>query len=360
MDEILDKMPPEPAHERRDAREEVANKVVQLTKNTELKPLLLGIFAEYDIFPKEKSLIVMDGTQATELIQRFVVAKKVAGCTNRTCKLYYRNLTLFFDFSKTLPAQTQHTDIQRFLAKKITDGCSKVYQQNLYRTLSSFYKWMVREELIVKDPTLKVDPPKARAQKKKAFTDMDVELIRNACQNAYETALIEVMLSTACRVFEVGELTRAQVENSEIPIIGKGEKPRNVFLNAKAQVAIANFLAERKDDNPYLFPASICAEGKSLAEVKKGWYMIPEKVSANKHLDNSAIEAIVRRIGKRAGVSNCHPHRFRRTCATWALRHGMPIIIVQQMLGHSSLETTQRYLDIEDNELREAHKKFVN
>lgn len=345
---------------RRDARDELANKIVGIINNPEMKPLVLGIMSAYDIFPKETAIIVADSNQAAELTRRFLVAKKVAGCTDRSCKTYYQNLIRFFKFVQVPPTAVQHTDIQRYLAYKITTGCSKAYQQNICRTLSSFYKWLIREEIITKDPTLKVDVPKVKVQHKKAFTDMDVELLRNACKDSYETALIEVMLSTACRAFEVGQLTIEQVQKPEILIIGKGEKPRNVFLNARAQVAIANYLKERKDDNPYLFPASICADGHALTEVQKEWYKDPSKVSSTKHIDNGLIECKMRKLGKRAGVTNCHPHRFRRTCATWALRRGMPINIVQQMLGHSSLETTQRYLDIDDNELVEAHKKYVN
>ena len=67
----------------------------------------------------------------------------------------------------------------------------------------------------------------------------------------------------------------------------------------------------------------------------------------------------MRSIGKRAGVENVHPHRFRRTGATMALRQGMPILQVSKMLGHNSLETTQIYLDISDEELQQAHNKYV-
>ena len=306
--------------DRRDARDELANKIVGIINNPEMKPLVLGIMSVYDIFPKETAIIVADNNQAAELTRRFLVAKKVAGCTDRSCKTYYQNLVRFFKFVQVPPTTVQHTDIQRYLAYKITTGCSKAYQQNICRTLSSFYKWLIREEIITKDPTLKVDVPKVKVQRRKAFTDMDVELLRNACRDSYETALVEVMLSTACRAFEVGQ---------------------------------------RKDNNPYLFPASICADGHALTEVQKEWYKDPSKVSPTKHIDNGLIECKMRKLGKRAGVTNCHPHRFRRTCATWALRRGMPINIVQQMLGHSSLETTQRYLDIDDNELVEAHKKYV-
>ena len=76
-------------------------------------------------------------------------------------------------------------------------------------------------------------------------------------------------------------------------------------------------------------------------------------------IDAGTVEAIIRKLGKRVGVKNCHPHRFRRTGATLALRSGMPITTVQKLLGHNNIETTQIYLDISDDELEQAHKKYV-
>ena len=89
------------------------------------------------------------------------------------------------------------------------------------------------------------------------------------------------------------------------------------------------------------------------------WYTVPDLVDETQHCDSSTIEAVVRNIGKRAGVENVHPHRFRRTGATMALRAGMPILQVSKLLGHEQLSTTQIYLDITDDELNEAHTRFV-
>ena len=89
------------------------------------------------------------------------------------------------------------------------------------------------------------------------------------------------------------------------------------------------------------------------------WYRHPDLVHKSMHQDLSSIESVVRKIGKRAGVEKVHPHRFRRTCATFALRRGMPIEQVSMMLGHESIDTTQIYLDISDKDLELSHKKYV-
>lgn len=85
---------------------------------------------------------------------------------------------------------------------------------------------------------------------------------------------------------------------------------------------------------------------------------MPEIVGSD-HIDKSAIERMIRKLGKKAGVENTHPHRFRRTGATFALRKGMPIEQVSKLLGHESIETTQIYLDISQDELCQAHRKYV-
>lgn len=346
-----------------DGRNELADRIAEALHQTDVKMLLLGIMSGFEITKKETGMIVYDGGQTEYLIKRFLVAKKVKGCTDKTCRLYAQNLRRAFAFIGKSPLQCDHTDIQAYIANLILKGCGKDYQQNNLRTMSSFYGWLTREELIDKNIMMKIDPIKNKPKQKKAFTEMDVEKIRMACETKREAALIEVLLSTGCRVHEVATLRIDQSRQEEMTIIGKGEKQRTVYLNAKAQLAIQAYLNERNDNNPYLFPASInVGRPANKAPALKGmakWYIYPEQVSKNACNDNGTIEAIIRKIGKRAEVQQCHPHRFRRTCATMALRRGMDVTLVQKMLGHESLATTQRYLDIANEDLKTAHKRYI-
>lgn len=346
-----------------DDRDELADKIADALHIQDGKALILGLMSEFDISKKQTGLIVYDGGQTDYLIKRFLIAKKVKGCTDKTCKLYNDNLRRAFAYINKSPIQCDHTDIQAFIASLIMRGCGKDYQQNNMRTLSSFYGWLTREEMIDKNIMLKIDPIKNKPKQKKAFTEMDVEKIRMACKTRRESALVEVLLSTGCRVYEAASLQINQCQQEEMIITGKGEKQRTVYLNAKAQLAIKAYVNERKDENPYLFPASVnVGRPANKAPALKGmanWYIYPEQISKDSHSDNSTLEAIIRTIGKCAGVKQCHPHRFRRTCATMALRRGMDVTLVQKMLGHESLATTQRYLDIADEDLKMAHKRFV-
>ena len=346
------------SHSSTDGSNELADKIAEVFNLTDGKDLLVGLMSGYEIKKKEQGMIVYDGGKTAYLIKRFALAKRVKGCTENTCKAYTSTLNRFFTLLGKDPTQCEHTDVQAYIARLIIDKRSKEHQSNIVRTLSTFYKWLSTEGLVEKNIMDKVDRIKVKPKHKKSFSDMDVEKIRLACRTKRESAMVEVLLSTGCRAFECSELKIEQCKGEEIQIVGKGEKQRTVYLNAKAQIAIEVYLKERKDDNPYLFPKSTSV-GRKPPRGGVNWYVDVTQVSKDDHIDKSALESIMRKIGKKAGVENCHPHRFRRTCATFALRRGMDVTLVQLMLGHESLETTQRYLDISDEELKNAHKKYV-
>ena len=177
--------------------------------------------------------------------------------------------------------------------------------------------------------------------------------------------VVEVLLSTWCRVSELTHIRIDEIQGDKIVVHGKGEKDRTVFLNAKAQIAIKNYLAKRKDKNPYLLPRS--CEAGNVASFTKGkkkanhckWYEDPELVDEKDPCDKGTVESMVRGIGKKAGVKNVHPHRFRRTGATFALKAGMPFMTVSKLLGHANIAVTQVYLDINDEDLENEHGKYV-
>ena len=321
------------------------------------------IMNDYKILPKEEALVVWTEGKNEYYVKRFLLAKAVAGCTQRTLKSYkdylYRSFALLGKDADTVSA----SDIQVYLAKLISSS-SKTNADNHRRVLSSFYTWCQKEELILKNPMNKVESIKIRTKKKKAFTDTECELIRDNCRTCRERAIVEVLFSTWCRVSEIVSIKVSDMDYAAVEILGKGAKYRTVYLNARAQIAVNNYLAERKDSNPYLFPRmkDECRIGGKMGDIRRtaeNWYKDPDKVDLLGSSGASTIEQIVRDIGKRAGVDNVHPHRFRRTGATLAMRHGMPIEQVSKLLGHEQLSTTQIYLDLDEDTLKNAHGKFV-
>ena len=319
--------------------------------------------SKYDIKKAVTDIVPYQGDVNEQIIMRFLVAKTAAGLSQRTLKEYKGTLTRILQKIGKPYTQITASDVRLYLAYRINrDGITKVAADNERRDLSTFYAWLRREEILLKNPMDKVEAIKVTKKKKKAFQNMEIEKIRFACRDEMEKALVEVLVSTWARVSEVAQMKIADMEDGKITVHGKGDKYREVYLSPKAQIAIQGYLNKRNDDSPYLFPK--CA--RPGAAITKGiekkdahvWWMYPENVG-NGPKTTSSIEDMIKRLGKLAGVENCHPHRFRRTGATMALRSGMQMIEVSKLLGHENVATTQIYLDIDEKQLQEIHGKYV-
>lgn len=357
-------------NEVRDERESLINEVCMYLVGRGIEPgeakdALYIIMNKYEITSRCTSLAEMKEDRNDFLLNRFMIAKTVKGCSKRTLKLYGTELKRILQaIGKTVDDITAD-DIRYYLAvRQRRDGVSKTTADNELRYLRSFFQYLVADELVIRNPTAKVDRVKCERRKKDALTDIEVERLRVAVEGLREPAIIEVLLSTGCRVSELVQIQISDIDKNKVLVYGKGAKERYVYLNARAMIAIERYLAERKDKNPYLF-----AGGKSqlITGLKDGykrrqltdWWKDPDLVSEDKPIDKGTIEQLLRKIAKKAGVEKANPHKFRRTCATMALRRGMPIEQVSKMLGHEELSTTQIYLDLSEDELAQAHKKYV-
>ena len=326
-----------------------------------IKAKLTVVLDDYQICPKQEALVVYTEGKNDYYLRKFLLAKAVAGRQERTLRQYKdevgRALRGIGKDADTITAD----DIQVYLAKVLSRGGSKCYCDNIRRDLSSFYNWLYREEIIRTNPMNKIDNIKFKREKEKALTDMEIEMMRQACQTTMQKAIMEMLLSTGCRAAELVSIKIADMDEDKVSILGKGGKWRTVYINAKAFVAIKNYLADRKDTNPYLFPREINTKDRTMISnfSRKDLFKDPRLVTKADHFGRDSVNNMVRTIGKRAGVKGVHTHRFRRTCATQALRHGMPIELVSMMLGHEQISTTQIYLDIRDDDLQAAHRKYV-
>lgn len=351
-------------------RQELIEKIVfclqtQDVEVADIRDRLTIILNDYEVTTRETALTVRNEDKNRYYLRKFLIAKTVSGRTERTIKYYEKVIANILEKINKTADEITTDDIRYYLAiRERRDGVTKTTANNELRCLKSFYMYLQTEEEIEKNPCLKIEQIKTKKVKRPAFTEMEVEKIRAACETTREVAIVEILLSTGCRVTELTQMKINELKQDSIIVHGKGEKDRTVYLNAKAVMALEKYLKERKDTNPYIFCKGIKTVG---APVKKGenqkvlkeWYKYPEKVEKDGHQDKSAIENVVRKIGKRAGVKKVHPHRFRRTCATFALRRGMPIEQVSKMLGHENISTTQIYLDLTEEELQQAHKKYV-
>lgn len=296
------------------------------------------VLNDYDIRKKETGLTEASGDRRQKAIQMFLVTKKVEGCTESTIRYYMGTLRKFFNEIDCPVAEIGADQIRYYIAIRSTrDGLSKTSQDNELRILKSFFKWCAGEDYIQKDPTINVKAVRKERRLKKPFTETELELIRRHAGSLRDTAIIEVLYSTGARVSELCGMNRDDVCGDEIIVFGKGEKERVVYLNARAQLSVKEYLRTRTDSNEALF--------------------IGEKTG--QRIGRGGVETMIRKTGKRAGVRNCHPHRFRRTAGTLALNRGMPLEQVQQMLGHESIETTTIYARSTEKNVKASHGKYV-
>lgn len=329
---------------------------------------------DYDIIKTTTEIDIYRGDDIAKYINMFLISKRVAGRTERTLKKYGDSLKMFFREINKSPLEIVSDDIKMFIAiKDVRDNASKVYQKNLLRDISSFYTWMMKEEYVMKNPMNKVEEIKAPKIKKQAFTEEELIKMRLKCDGDIRLqCMFEMLVSTWCRITELVQIKLTDIaDNHEsVMIFGKGQKERICYINASAKIYLERYLAERKDNNIYLFPNCKATENEFEREAQalpslckkykvklKDWWMVPELVGIN-HVDKGTVETRIRKLGKAVGTK-AHPHKFRRTGATFALRRGMPIEKVSKLLGHESIETTQAYLDIQDYELESAHRKYV-
>lgn len=332
----------------------------------EVKMRITMILSDYHIDQEERALAVYEADETQVVLKKFLAAKIAAGLSPNTIVNYKSYISKVLRTIGKPYDEITADDIRYYLAMRVQrDGITKTSANNERRPLSSFYAWLQKEEILLKNPMSKVDGIKDTKKKKRAFSKLELEEIREACRSTREQLLVEILISTWARVSEIAQIRIDEIEEDKVLVHGKGDKDRLVYLTAKAQLLLKKYLEERTDHNPYLFPrAKYTGDAiKYTAGIERSrqacWYMNSELVAEEGHANRDTLEALIRNIGKRAGVANCHPHRFRRTGATMALRAGMPLMQVSKLLGHAQIGTTQIYLDISDEELMQAHEKYV-
>lgn len=276
-----------------------------------------------------------------ELIKKFISAKEIEGCSKRTTK-YYESTLLKMN-SKMNKGITHMTtdDLRSYLTDyQKVNNCSKASVDNVRRNLSSFFSWLEEENYILKSPMKRIHKIKTDKVIKETYSDETLELLRDNCNCLRDLAIIDILASTGMRVGELVKLNINDIdfENRECVVFGKGNKERPVYFDARTKIHLKNYLNSRNDSNQALFV--------SLDEPYN-------------RLNISGVEIRLRQLGRKLGIPKVHPHKFRRTVATKAIDKGMPIEQVQSLLGHSQIDTTMHYAMVNQNNVKESHRKYV-
>lgn len=303
----------------------IMNKLSELSNTHKLN------LKENEINIKNKYDILMD----------FLIIKKLEGCTIETITGYYTILSKFVHYINKPFSNVSTENIREYLINYQTrNSVTNRSLDDIRRCISSFFNYLEDEGITDRNPTRKVHKIKYDKVIKKPFTDVELEKIRDSCKTPREKALVDLLASTGCRVSEVMrmDISDFDMEKREVLVYGKGNKERIVYIDARTKLHIQEYINTRHDDNSALFVTS-----------RKPY----------RRLSKNVIENIIRDISKESGVANVHPHRFRRTLATSLINKGMPIEQVQVILGHSKLETTTIYAQVNQESVKMNHSRFT-
>ena len=318
-------------------------------KARELVACVALLMKDYDIVLQNQTtdLVVSDLDKDNVMVQKFLMSRKVKGRTDRTIKFYIDSIRRTRRRIQKPLKEITVDDIRWYSSiREFQDKVARVTIQNELHAMSSLMEFLSADGYIQGNPVKKFGEYKIPKKMKKAFTEYEIEKMRGVIETKKEAAFFEILLSTGCRVSELAGIHKDEIRGDKILVHGKGQKDRNVIMNTRAKIALEDYMASKCEESkmsPWLFPKE---EHKYVCKY-------PEE-----HTSTSSIEQAIKRIGKKVGVQ-AHPHKFRRTCATFALRRGMDIIYVGKMLGHENITTTQIYLELNEEEMDYQHKKYV-
>lgn len=275
------------------------------------------------------------------LVEVFLSAKRVEGCSEKSLKYYKATIETMLDTTKKNVQEIVTDDLRMYLTDYQKDKqSSRVTIDNIRRILSSFFAWLEDEDYILKSPVRRIHKVKTAKVVKDTYTDEALELMRDNAPTQRDLAMIDLLASSGMRVGEMVTLNREDInfEERECVVLGKGNKERLIYFDARTKIHLQNYLNGRTDTNPALF--------------------VSLKAPHNR-LQIGGVEVRLRELGQKLNISKVHPHKFRRTLATTAIDKGMPVEQVQQLLGHQKIDTTMHYAMVKQQNVKVAHRKYI-
>lgn len=281
----------------------------------------------------------IEDVEEDDLLESYVSTLRVEGKSQKTIDLYVYKLNKLQDFAKVPWRRMTVYHMRAYLAKEQERGIRDTTLRNDRDIFSAYFGWLHKEGLIEKNPTANLGPIKCERVQKKAYTAVDISNLQRFCPNIRDLALINFLGATGCRISEALGLDRDSVDFAklECTVKGKGKKERVVYLDPVAGQILKQYLDGRE----------YTEEDALFTSLKKGTRLTP----------NGARLAL-KRVAAKAGVTNVHPHRFRRTLATELTRHGMPVQEVAAILGHEKLDTTMKYVVLDHEMVKSSYNRY--
>ncbi|MFN2289168.1 MAG: site-specific tyrosine recombinase XerD [Chromatocurvus sp.] len=286
-------------------------------------------------------------------IERFIDAMWIEkGLSDNTLHAYRRDLRQFDEYlakeydSSVLRAS--RAELQRYLGSRLGNGASQRSAARLMSCLRGFYRYQLREGRLTVDPTLDVDSPRLGRPLPRSLSEMDVEKLLAAPDiddplGCRDRAMLELLYACGLRVTELTSLQMSQVSLNQgvLRVFGKGSKERLVPMGEEALYLLQRYLREARPELLRGVPGDMVFPSRRGRQMTRQtfWYRI--KIHA-----------------RTAGITrSLSPHTLRHAFATHLLNHGADLRVVQMLLGHSDLTTTQIYTHVARQRLQELHSR---
>ena len=274
-------------------------------------------------------------------------ASLVLGRSPNTVKGYASDLATLHGYADTFDAFTLEA-LRTWLADALTAGRSRATLARRTAAARAFSTWAYRQGYIDHDAAARLKAPKVnralpnvvRGERATELVEADTADDAHPAEHLRDRAMLELLYATGMRVGELTGLNLADIDLARglARVTGKGNKQRVVPFGREATLALNEWLE---------FGRSELANGKAEDAVFVG--------SRGGRIDQRQVRRVVERAGQRAGVSDISPHTLRHTAATHMLEGGADLRVVQEMLGHSSLQTTQIYTHVSAQRLKNVY-----
>lgn len=276
--------------------------------------------------------------------------KLVKRASPNTIKSYASDIVQFIDFAREVESEVDSQLVRRFLARLQREGIARSSTARKLASLRSFFNFCVRKGLRETDPTVGISSPRQEKRLPKFLQEDQVEMLLNAPDpetpiGLRDRAILELLYATGVRIGELTALNLADVHPpvEEIRVLGKGNKERVVLVGRAAQEALAEYLERGR---PAL--AAMASEQARAVFLNTRGSRMGDRDA--RHLMEKYIKAVSESL-------NISPHTLRHTFATHLLSHGADLRAVQELLGHSSVATTQIYTHVTQERLKEVYDK---
>lgn len=331
----------------------IINSMTPYLNKTQLDHLSNTIYInlhDYEIHEKTTNIVPISDNSNTFKIKMFIASKRAINRKDTTLHHYVKEIKNVLDFLGKNIEDITGMDLRYYYG--MMRECKHIKTstiQTRLRYLSSFYDFLVTEELVKSNPVKKVGILKLEKTIKSPYSNEEIEALRVSCNTLRDRAIIEFLYSTGVRISELVALNvnDIKIEKQELTVLGKGSKERKTYITDLAKFHLLRYLKER-----------CVLENISMEELQTR-PLFTTLDSPHNRLSIAGIQYMLRKLGERANVKNVHPHRFRRTIATDLLAREMPIEQVKAFLGHERLDTTMIYCTIKDENVHASFRKFA-